>query len=697
MKIACCITVAIAFMSMSVPRVEGSDCQNCDFLEPVELTSVEVNDAFWAPKLQQWGSKTANDVLDKFEGAHIAEGRGVKRNTLDNFRNVAKGDRNTHNHVNLPWFDGLIYESVRGIADLLARYPDEALKSRIDSIVTLVAAAQASESTGYVNTYTQLMENDHRWGENGGLLRWMHDVYNAGALVEAGVHYYKATGETGLLEVATKMANLMCDYMGPAPKHNIVPAHSGPEEALVKLYRLYSSNPELAQKIDAPVNAGNYLSLAEFWIEQRGRHCGLPNWGGWGNDRAERWIKDNRYADQTLYGNHSRPSFAPYAQDSVPLMEQKTIEGHAVRATLYLAGVAAAAKENGNRDYIESACRLWDNMVGRRMYVTGGVGAISFDEKFGEDYFLPSDAYLETCAAVGSGFFSSNMHLITGDSRYMDEYERVLYNGVLTGISLEGDNYTYQNPLNSNSHARWEWHDCPCCPPMFLKFMGDMPANIYSIRKSEIFVNLYVGSRAVMSVGPAEVNLTQTTLYPFKGEVKIAVNPSKNTEFALNLRIPGWAVSNENPYGLYSSTTASPVVIRVNGKKVDARIDKGYAKVERKWKKGDTVSLTLPMQPRFITANPQVNELTGQVAIAYGPLVYCIESVDNRYFNDMSIDAKSQLLVSDRISGLDNAPVVNGLAVNAAGERLPFRAIPYYLLGNRTKGSPYKVWLPVWQ
>ena len=672
------IALALALGAAATTQLHAAGNET---IEPASLTAVEVTDAFWAPKLQQWSTTTANDVLNKFEGLHIKDSNpDARHNTLDNFRNVAKGDRDTHNHVHLPWFDGLIYESIRGIADMLAQHPDDALKARVDSVVELIAAAQASEPTGFINTYTQLVENNHRWGENGGLLRWMHDVYNAGMLIEAGVHYYNATGETKLLEVATKMANLMYDYMGPAPKRNLVPAHSGPEEALVKLYRLYASEPDLAAKIHAPVNAANYLSLAEFWIDQRGHHCGLPNWGGWGNENAEQWIRDNKYADTSVYGDHSRPTFGPYAQDSIPLTEQQTIEGHAVRATLYLAGVAAAAREDGRKEYVDAASRLWDNMVGRRMYVTGGVGAISFDEKFGDDYYLPSDG---------------NMHQITGDAKYMDEYERVLYNGVLTGISLSGDNYTYQNPLNSTSHARWEWHGCPCCPPMFLKFMGAMPGNIYTHRGNEIFVNLYTGSNATIPVSSTEVNLVQTTSYPFKGDVKLEVNPAKKSRFALKLRIPGWARSQENPYGLYTSSVSSPVAITINGKATDAKITDGYAVIDRKWKKGDVVSLELPMKPRFITADPNVKELAGQVAVAYGPMVYCLESTDNSDLENLGIDTGSSLLLSVNMPELDNAPAVSGIAVNAKGESVPFRAIPYYLLGNRTKGSPYKVWLPV--
>lgn len=662
----------------------GSENQS-DTIQFAEIKDVKVTDSFWQPKLKQWSSTTANDVLDKFE----------RDNVPGNFIKVANGDRDTHNHAGLPWFDGLIYESIRGIADLMVQNPDAALKARTDSIIDKIALAQASEPEGFINTYTQLTENDHRWGENGGLLRWMHDVYNSGMLVEAGVHYYKATGETKLLEVATKVANLMSEYMGPAPKHNIVPAHSGPEEALVKLYQLYASEPELKERINAPVDADSYLRLAEYWIDSRGDHCGLPNWGGWGNDEAEKWIKANTYADTTLYGTHSRPSFGPYAQDSIPLTEQQTIEGHAVRATLYLTGVAAAATVDGNQDYIDAAKRLWDNMAGRRMYVTGGVGAISFDEKFGADYYLPSEAYLETCAAVGAGFFSQRLNELTGDARYMDEYERTLYNGVLTGISLSGDNYTYQNPLNSTSHSRWEWHGCPCCPPMFLKFMGAMPGFIYSHKGNDLFVNLYAGSSVTIPADGTDVKLTQSTNYPWQSMVTVEVEPEKEAEFAINLRIPGWARSEENAHGLYNSLTPGQTSVAVNHEEVPVVMHDGYARIERKWKKGDVVELVLPMTPRFIIADKAVEDLKDQVAIAVGPLIYCLEGCDNEDLAELSIDASKPLKFSEIINDLDNATSVQGTATTADGKERAFTAIPYYLLGNRTKGAPYKVWMPV--
>ena len=648
---------------------------------------MKIDAPFWSPRLQQWATVTANDVLDKFEGKVPGS---QDRNTFENFDRVACGERDSGWHAGMPWFDGLVYETLRGLADLLVQYPDTALENRLDGYIERIAAAQASEDSGYINTYAQLVENTHRWGENGGLLRWMHDVYNSGMLVEAGVHYYKATGKTRLLEVATRLANLMCDYMGPEPKHNIVPARSGPEEVLVKLYRLYKDCPELEDKVEVPVDAPAYLALAEFWIENRGHHCGLPLWGTWGNEAAERWIKENRYAD-SKYGAHSRPSFGPYAQDSIPVFRQQTIEGHAVRATLLMTGVAAAAIENRNPQYIAAATRLWENMAGRRMFVTGGVGAVHFDEKFGPDYYLPADAYLETCAAVGVAFYSQKMNELTGDPRYMDELERALYNNVLTGISLDGTRYTYQNPLNAEHHARWTWHGCPCCPPMFLKLMPAMPGFIYARQADRLFVNLFIGSETTVSLLSGKVHLRQSTGYPWNGNVSFTVSPAADkTRFTLSIRIPGWARSVENPFGLYRSAVKEAIVLKVNGEPVPVNTADGYADIFREWSGGDKVELVLPVQPRVITASPAVEQLDGQAALAAGPLVYCLESCDNVGLDHARLDTLAvpeALSCPDLLGGIRTIMCVQGCDT--------LTAIPYYAVGNRDAGAAYKVWIPV--
>lgn len=663
-----------------------------------ELISVRIDDHFWSPKLRLWQTKTVNDVFDKFEGKYQPEGKwlendfkvlGVTRDAFLNFDLVAQGKRAIGKHHGPPWYDGLIYETIRGSADLLRMHPDSVLEKRMDGYIDRIAKAQASEKDGYINTYTQLMEPTHRWGFNGGMLRWQHDVYNAGMLVEAGVHYYQATGKTKLLEVAVRMANHMYQEMGPPPKKNIVPAHSGPEEALLKLHQLFTKQPQLKDKFGVPVDEQNYYKLVKFWIDGRGKHVGLPDWAGWGGERSEKWIRDVKYDDPKL-GDHRRPTWGNYSQDSVPVFEQKAIVGHAVRATLLATGIAALAVEENDQRYKETAKRLWDNMVGRRMFITGGVGAIAEDEKFGDDYFLPNDAYLETCAAVGAGFFSQRMNTLTGQGKYMDELERVLYNGVLTGISISGDNYTYQNPLISNEHHRWGWHDCPCCPPMFLKIVAALPDFIYSVADDGIRVNLFAGSTGEFKLGDDNgVVITQVTDYPWAGSVVIEVDPRRAAEFALKVRIPGWAVGIENPFGLYKSIVKEALRLTINGEPVDGLPQDGYVTINRDWKKGDKVELSLPMEARLVRANENVNNLNGMVAIASGPLVYCVEQRSNNNLDELVLDPSSPLEVQY------DPGILGGLNVITGKGRSTFTAMPYFAVGNLWPEDSYKVWLPV--
>lgn len=657
-----------------------------------QVHHVSINDPFWSPKYEIWRKTTALDVLDKFEGKHLkASEEQQKNNVFGNFDKIAAGKKGEGGHAGLPWFDGLIYESIRGIGDLLGQYPDAVLQARVDGIIDRIDAAQKADPLGYLNTYTDLMEPTHRWGDNGGLLRFQHDVYNSGMLVEAGVHYYKATGKTKLLEVATRYANYMSGLMGPAPKRNIVPAHSGPEEAMVKLYWLYKENPQLKRKISVPVNEQAYYDLAKFWIENRGKNTGLPLWQTWGNDKSELWIKQQKYKDGQENVS-TRPSWGDYAQDSIPVFDQKTIEGHAVRATLLATGITAAALENHDPVYTRTVDRLWNNMAGCRMFVTGGVGAIAHDEKFGADYFLPTDAYLETCAAVGAGFFSQRMNELTGDAKYMDEFERVLYNNVLTGVSLSGTEYTYQNPLNAHDHARWNWHSCPCCPPMFLKMVSALPDYIYASAGNDLFVNMFIGSNADIQLASNRVGIKQETNYPWNGKIVVNIDPQKAGAFTLNVRIPGWARGTENPFDLYRSDLKESFTIKLNGQTQQVTIENGYAKLNRKWKKGDRVELSLPMKPRLITANSQVKDLKNMVALASGPVIYCFEAGDNEKLDALQLTADATLALEFRKEFLNGVNVITGTS-KQSGREVRFTAIPYYGAGNREKKG-YKVWLP---
>ena len=644
-KLAVALVLAAAVSCSGVKSHQGA-------LGVIPLQDVKLDGDFWGPRMEQWATVTANDVLNKFERDGI----------LANFDSVAAGKRDIGKHVGPPWYDGLIYETIRGISDLLVLYPDPVLESRLDTIITHIIAAQDNEPTGYINTYTQLNCNNQRWGKNGGRLRWQHDVYNSGCLVEAGIHFYRATGKTGLLEAATKLANYMYDVMGPSPKWNVVPGHAQPEEALVKLYCLYRDEPSLAKKISVPVQAAHYKQLAEFWIEQRGHYGGEEPEG--------------------------RKSELTYAQDSIPIFDQQTIEGHAVRATLLMTGLAKAAIENHDQRYIESAKRLWDNMVGQKWFITGGVGAVHFDEKFGPDKYLPTDAYLETCAAVGAGFFSQRMNELTGDASYMDEYERALYNNVLTGISFSGDHYTYQNPLNADHHARWEWHGCPCCPPMFLKYMGAMPGYIYGSDNKSLYINLFVSSHASIDMGRNKVDASIETEYPWNGKIRVKVSPDKARTFDVRIRIPGWAVGKENPFDLYTCQRSGEPEMYVCGTKAPLEIEGGYAVVRRKWNDGDEIELNLPMNPRRVTAHPDIPQLRGKAALACGPVVYCLESIDNEGFDGV-LDPDVKLELKWRGDILGGIGTITGY--DDGNEA--FTAIPYYAVGNRIPGTGYTTWI----
>jgi len=650
-------------------------------LKAVPLQQVTIEDEFWTPKRTVWHQVTIRDAFTKFEND-----RGGAINSFDKVRDGQHGG-----HAGPPWYDGLIYEMIRGSSDFLAAYPDPELDHRLDGYISRIAAAASRSPKGYVNTYTQLEEPGHEWGLNGGMDRSQHEVYNAGALVEAAVHHYRATKKTTFLNVAVKFANYMSELMGPAPKKNIVPSHSLPEEALVQLYLLFREDPKLKTKISVPVNEADYLKLAEFWIENRGVHAGLPDWEAWGNKKSEEWIRAGKYGD-------SRPSWGAYAQDHKPTLQQETIEGHAVRATLLWTGVAAAAAVNGRQEYISAAERIWNNLTQRRMHITGGTGAFAKDEKFGPDYVLPNSAYLETCAAVGTGFFDKNMGLLEGQAKYFDELERVLYNGALCGVSIAGDTYFYQNPLEAGKdRARWVWHNCPCCPPMFLKIMGAMPGYIYATDASGLYVNLFVGSRARTRVGATNLAVAQTTRYPWNGAVKITLEPDNPSEFDLYIRIPGWSRSAGT---------------KINGQLVpDPEKVRGYAHIRRNWKRGDTVEIEFPMPIERVKAHPLVDEDTGRVALMRGPVVYCLESVDNdETVRTLIVPRDAHLEEEYRANLLGGVVVVKGSALvslpsawtgplympfdrAAVPKATTFTAIPYYANTNRGPVDML-VWIP---
>ncbi len=641
--------------------------QEFNQLTPVPIQSVRVEDAFWSPKRKLWQEVTIPDCFTKFEND-----RGGALNNFDRVR-----DGKSDGHAGPPWYDGLIYEMIRGSADFLAARPDPVLERRIDGYIARIAAAQDRDPDGYLNTWTELEHPNQRWGLNGGNDGYQHEMYNVGALCEAAVHYYQATGKTSLLKVAVKLANYTCDQVGPSPKYELVPNHAIVEEAFANLYLFFREHPELKRAMPAAVHERRYLDLAQYWVEARG------------------------------HPRKDQPSYGAYNQDHQPVFEQTTIEGHAVRAALLCSGVTALAGINGRDDYRETAIRLWRNMTGKKMYVTGGIGATAAGEAFGKDYFLPNDGYLETCGAVGAAFFSRNLNLLTGDAGYADVLERELYNGALAGVSADGNYYTYVNPLEApRGNARWSWNGCPCCPPMFLKLMGAMPGYIYAQDKAGIYVNLFVGSRAQIQFAGQPVAITQATGYPWQGEVKITVQPARPAAFDLHIRIPGWCQGASAPGDLYQAASRpgpGAARLEVNGQLVaQPEIVHGYATVHRRWKSGDVVQLTLDMPVRRLQANPGVEADQGRVALSRGPLVYCLEGADNGgAVQNLVLPADASFTTEYRDDLLGGVTVVHALATGLfrtaadAVVSTPFTvtAIPYYASANRGTCS-MRVWLP---
>ncbi|HVV70063.1 MAG TPA: beta-L-arabinofuranosidase domain-containing protein, partial [Verrucomicrobiae bacterium] len=574
--------------------VTESFSQDFNKLKPVPIQSVTVDDAFWSPKRRTWQEVTIPDCFTKFEND-----RGGALNNFDRVR-----DGKADGHAGPPWYDGLIYEMIRGTADFLAARRDPAMERRIDGYIERIAAAQARDPDGYLNTWTELEHPNQRWGLHGGNDGYQHEMYNVGALCEAAMHYYQATGKAQLLKVAVKLANYTCDQVGPSPKHELVPNHAITEEAFGNMYLFFRQHPALKREMPVPIDERRYLELAQYWVEARG------------------------------HPRKDQPSYGAYNQDHKPVFEQTTIEGHAVRAALLYSGVTALAGINGRPEYREAATRIWDNMTQKKMYLTGGIGATAAGEAFGKDYFLPNDGYLETCGAVGAGFFTENLNLLTGEARYADLLELELYNGALTGISSGGNCYTYVNPLvSSHGNSRWSWNGCPCCPPMFLKLMGAMPGYVYAQDKTGIYVNLFVGSTARIQLDGGKVVVKHTTQYPWRGDVRLALEQARAGDFALHVRIPEWCHGDASSDLLYQPQTSAPgpgFHLKLNGtpvEKYDAA--QGYASIHRRWKAGDTVDLSLDMPVRRMKANPEVEVDRGRLALKRGPLVYCFEGTDN--------------------------------------------------------------------
>ena len=617
-------------------------------LHPLDLTDVKIDDAFWGPRLETNRRVTIPHIYRMCR----------ETGRIDALKLQWKPGQGNPPHI---FWDSDVAKWVEAASYAVGTRSDPQIRKMLDEVVGLFAAAQQPD--GYLNSHFAVTEQDKRWTN----LRDRHELYCAGHLIEAAVAHHAATGDRTLLDVVCRYADYIDSVFGPG-KRTGYPGHEEIELALVKLYRATGEE--------------RYLELCRYFIDERGKqpHFFDQEAKARGEDPAR--FRHGRYE---------------YNQSHLPVREQTEALGHAVRAMYLYSGMADLAAEIGDAELLDACRRLWDSTTLRKMYITGGIGSRGQGESLGADYELPNEvAYAETCAAIGLVFFAQRMIQIEPDGRYADVMERALYNGTLSGVSLEGTRFFYVNPLESaGRHHRQEFFSCSCCPPNIARLLASLGAYAYSAGDDALYVHLYIGGEGKAELDGQSVSLTQRTRYPWDGDVEITVGLDEPSAFALMLRIPGWCSRHK---------------LKINGKTASARISKGYAAINREWADGDRVELALDMPIERVSAHPLVLDNAGRVALQRGPVVYCLEQCDH------SVDVRSILLSDtaklttrfDRellggvmvIEGSGLAPALTGWqtqsyrSTNATRtKRVAIKAIPYCVWDNRDPG-PMTVWIP---
>lgn len=589
--------------------------QPLKMIEQIDFSHVKINDNFWSPRLSKHVSATLPVCIDQIEN---------QTGRIRNFENAAKGEGE---HSGIFFDDSDVYKALEGMAYSLINNPDPELEKKADEWIDKFAAAQQPD--GYINTFYTLTGLDKRWTNMD-----KHEMYCAGHMIEAGVAYYQATGKRKLLDVCIRMTDHMMSQFGPGKRH-WVPGHEEIELALVKLYQTTQEQ--------------KYLDFAYWLLEERGHgHGTMGDEGKWN---------------------------PVYYQDIVPVRQLTDISGHAVRCMYLYCGMADVAALKNDTGYIAAMDRLWDDVVHRNMYITGGVGSSHDNEGFTEDYDLPNlDAYCETCASVGMVLWNQRMNQLTGDSKYIDVLERSLYNGALAGISLGGDRFFYVNPLESKGdHHRQEWYGCACCPSQLSRFLPSIGNYIYASSDDALWVNLYIGNTGQIRIGETDILLTQETDYPWDGSVKLTISTSQPLEKEIRLRIPNWCKTYD---------------LSINGKRINVSEEKGYA-VIKDWKSQDVIALDMDMPVEIVAADPHVKENFGKRAIQRGPLVYCMEEIDNPVYFD-----QIQLSPSTTFQTAFASDILNGIkTIKTNGRAQSATFISYYAWDNRKAGK-MRVWIP---
>lgn len=644
----------IRFLGMLIAVPVTVSCGTSVYTRPdapvkeVPFTQVHIEDNFWAPRIE------TNRTVSIPSAFHECEVNG----RFDNFA-IAGGLKKGDHRGDFSFDDTDPYKVIEGASYSLAVKYDPDLDAYLDSVITLIAAAQ--EPDGYLTTCVtnKCARLSGWWGTH----RWekinSHELYNSGHLYEAAVAHYRATGKRTLLDVAIRNADLVSEVFGLGENQIHYPSgHPIIEMALAKLYNVTGD--------------AKYLATARYFVEEAGR------------------LTDGR-----------RPS--PYSQDHKPILDQEEIVGHAVRAGYLFSGVADVAALTHDSLYFNAIERIWNNMASRKLYITGGIGSRAQGEGFGPEYELHNHtAYCETCASIANVYWNHRMFLATGDSKYADVLERALYNGVISGVSLSGDRFFYDNPLESmGQHERQPWFGCACCPGNVTRFMASVPNYIYATNADDILVNLYIQGTAEISTENNKVHIAQTTDYPWQGDVKLTVTPEESGEWSLRLRIPGWASEKPVPTDLYSYAggNSGRYSVKVNGKDADVMEGDGYATLRRMWSPGDEVEISFPMKPRRVKAHDNVVDDRGKLAIERGPIVYCLEGADmpdSTVFNKViARDAEfSEVFEPGLLNGVMTLTTTAGeVQPDGSMKDVVVRAIPYSTWNNRGN-CQMAVWIP---
>jgi len=601
-------------------------------ISPVPFTDVKLQDQFWLPRIV-----TNTEVTIPIAFKHCEN-----TDRINNFAvagGLVEGD-----HVGKRYNDSDVFKIMEGAAYSLSESYNAKLDSYLDSLIMLIGLAQ--EDDGYI--YTARTINPDSVPEYSGKERWSfleqsHELYNVGHMYEAAVAHFLATGKTSFLDIAIKNANLIDEIFGWGKIEN-GPGHQEIEIGLVKLYRVTGEE--------------KYLNLAKFFLDVR------------------------------------HVQGMEYNQTHKKVTEQTEAVGHAVRALYMYSGMADVAALNGDTEYIKTMHTIWNNVVNKKMYITGGLGQTGGNEGFGPDYDLPNEtAYCETCASIANVFWNQRMFLLTGESKYIDVMERTMYNALLSGVSLSGDRFFYPNVLESDgTHERSEWFGCACCPSNICRFLPSVPGYIYAQKENRIYINLFIPSNTTFKTANGNCMVEQESKYPWDGNIAITVHPEQSMEQEIWIRIPGWAQNDPIPGDLYNFQTPSvkEYILELNKQPVDFNVENGYAVIVRNWKEGDIINLSLPTPERKVLANEKVKQDRAKFAIQRGPLMYCLEGVDQESGKVLQISAKANTTLSSSFSDGINHIQFEGLENK---KEIKATAVPYYFWANRG-ASEMKVWIP---